>query len=168
MSFIVEDGTGVANANAYITVNEFRAYCDDRGMSNDTVNDATVQRAIVRATQYLDQAYTFAGEKTDADNEREWPRDDVDDVEDNEIPKKLKYACSEYTFRTLGGTPLWNIPTIGTKGILVRERSKLGPIEDEFEYQPGSATTFVPYPPADRWLKGLLAASGALSTRNYR
>jgi hypothetical protein len=56
--------TSIDGANAYISIDEFNSYHNSRGTNVATSpEDAALQAAIVRATDYLDQKYTFAGVK---------------------------------------------------------------------------------------------------------
>lgn len=59
----VDAGT-TALANAYITLAEFKQYHDNAGNDYSAYIDAKIQLAIVRATFYLDNRFTFPGRKT--------------------------------------------------------------------------------------------------------
>lgn len=74
MTVNVQDDTGdVANANAYVSVADFKSYHDDRG--NTYVNDDTkIGQAIIRATMYLDARFRFFGVKLTSTQTTEWPR----------------------------------------------------------------------------------------------
>src|SRR5258707_15434138 len=62
--FNVQNDAGtVALANAYVTLLEFKQYHDNVGNIYSNYNDAQIQTAIVRATFYLDQRFTFPGRK---------------------------------------------------------------------------------------------------------
>lgn len=64
MAFVVEDGTGIASANAYITVQQFKDYHADRG-NTLTGGSGDQQKAIVKATDYIDKRFgrRFKGTK---------------------------------------------------------------------------------------------------------
>jgi hypothetical protein len=106
MGLITEDGTGVANANGYVTTAEFENYCDAHGL---TVTTGDAEAAIVRATMYIDACFRlrFAGYMTFGRNQYlEWPRTAVLDSEyfpigNNEIPREIKNACCEAAQREL-------------------------------------------------------------------
>lgn len=56
MAFIVEDGEGVLGATSYTTVQFFRDYHTDRGVTGvdvGTIADAAVQALLIKATDYL-------------------------------------------------------------------------------------------------------------------
>lgn len=52
--FTVEDGTGVKGANSYCTVQFMRDYFADRGVDLTAILDATLQAALIAATDYID------------------------------------------------------------------------------------------------------------------
>ncbi len=69
--FIVQDNVGgVANANAYVTLAAFKQYHDNRGNDYTTggYTDPQLQTAVVRATQYLDNRFSFPGTLVTVDN----------------------------------------------------------------------------------------------------
>lgn len=165
MSFLVEDGTGLSASNSYASVAEYKAYCTDRGMSFAGVSDATIQQNLVKSTDYIDQRFgdQFVEEPETAEQALEWPRDGV--WLDEGLPIKLKYATIEYAFR-VQTSPLWNVPTVNTTGVVSQETKKVGPIEKSVSYS-SSASTIAAYPPADKYLRSLLNGTGSQAT-SYR
>jgi len=98
ITIVVEDGTGVENANAYVDVAAVRAYAEQRGVTLPADNDE-VAAMIIKATDYLESfACEYQGYKTDAAQSLEWPRECViiscTAFPNNEIPKQLKSAQS--------------------------------------------------------------------------
>ena len=69
MTMIVEDGTGVSGANAYMTIAEVTAYLTDRARETEnswSTSDAAVQQgAIIAATDFIDRRWglRFKGRK---------------------------------------------------------------------------------------------------------
>lgn len=57
MALVAEDGTGVAEANAYETVANFKTYHDDRANSYVGSDDAAIASALIRASQYIDRRW---------------------------------------------------------------------------------------------------------------
>lgn len=96
MAIIVEDGTVVATANSYITLDEFQAWADARGVDYGT--DYTLSQQLFRAHDYF-ESLSFKGVKHTEDQTMQWPRDDVYidgySVESDEIPKEVKTAIYE-------------------------------------------------------------------------
>lgn len=79
MAFVVEDGTGKADANALLSLAEFKAYQNDRGLSYAGKSDAEIEHAIVRATVYVGAKYRrrWKGMRTHAEQALDWPRTGV-------------------------------------------------------------------------------------------
>lgn len=75
MALIVEDGTGLATAESYVSVSDADAYHVSFG-NTDWAGYSTEQKEIAlrRATVYIDSNYTFAGEKYRLAQRLEWPR----------------------------------------------------------------------------------------------
>lgn len=91
MTIIVEDGSIVANANSYVTLDELVAYAYDRGAV--FTGDATI--LMYKAMDYL-ESQNLIGNRYTRDQSLQWPRDGV--YIDNyyyapsEIPQLLKNA----------------------------------------------------------------------------
>jgi hypothetical protein len=81
MSFTVETGLIVANANSYVTTDEADLFFENSG---DTVwagaSDENKEYALVAATRYLQQKYRlrWKGARMDAFQALDWPRRGVD------------------------------------------------------------------------------------------
>lgn len=106
MAFIVEDGAGLVEANAYCSVEFVDSYHTDRGRviwAGDLVDKQT---AIVRATDHVDRLYGnhFRGNRRTQDQALAWPRIDAFDDDDRSIkgvPADLKKAIAEYALYAL-------------------------------------------------------------------
>lgn len=116
MSLTVEDGTGVVDAESYLTVAEADAYFDSRGItvwSNLTVTEK--EQALRRGTDYMLERYRlrWKGGRVHFTQALDWPRQGVT-LEDfngipqmyyaymvkyNEVPKQVKNACAELALR---------------------------------------------------------------------
>ena len=101
MAFEVQDpDIPTETANAYISVADWKAYCDDHGYDYSSYTDAQIQEAIIRATDYTDVRWTFEGKKYDFDQSTEAPRSDVYDEQGYAIegfPRLFLNGVSEYT-----------------------------------------------------------------------
>lgn len=87
-------------ASAYETIaNADEYFINQRLDSSLWINTPENQRqaALYQATRYIDRL-NFLGEKTDEEQELEFPRDD-----DTDIPQDIKYACMEIAFALLDG-----------------------------------------------------------------
>lgn len=105
MSLIVQNDEGtVANANGYITLDEFKAYHDARGNDYSTHLDPAIEVAVVRATDYIDRRFRFYGATRNQEQTTEWPRRFLwhrNGQLVQGLPLELKQATSEYAFRAL-------------------------------------------------------------------
>jgi hypothetical protein len=105
VTLIVEDGTGMSNANAIISLDEFKAYCDERKLSYSAYADDDLNAAIVRASAFFANAYVYQGQKVNRRAQTmPYPRYATSDKEGwpvlpTEIPQELKDACAEVTLR---------------------------------------------------------------------
>lgn len=94
MAVIVEDGTGVAGANSYVSAADCGTYATARGLT--FTPDGTGDSALIRATTWLDATYInyWPGVPTlGRSQDLQWPRYDVEnttevtDVDGNTIAK---------------------------------------------------------------------------------
>jgi len=160
MAFVVETGSGLTNANAYVSVAAFKSYHDDRGNSYAGYADAAIEKAIVRASDYLDFRFTFIGYRTLVTQSMEFPRENAyyrDGRKAMGVPAEIAQACSEYALRALAA-PLAPDPITDASGrSVILERKQLGPLEVEKEFsRDGSASSFKPYPAVDAMLRELV------------
>jgi hypothetical protein len=99
MALIVEDGSLVANANSYITLAEYKAWADARGLAY-SANDATIEQQILRAMDYLERIF-YIGNKANENQFLQWPRTEaqIDGyyADATEIPKEVKTSTYEAT-----------------------------------------------------------------------
>lgn len=80
MAFIVENGTGLSNANALISAGFYREYHTSRGRAIDgAVTDAQIQGWIVRATDYISKRFgtRFSGSRVSTTQALPFPREGV-------------------------------------------------------------------------------------------
>lgn len=163
MAFVVEDGTGKIDANAYCDVVFADTYFAERNITTWLGDNVVKQGAILQATDYIELRFShlFYGEQKVVGQALSFPRVSISFAE---MPVGLKRACCEYALRSLPGKLLPD-PVIDPTGMgLERTRKKIGPIEKETRYQyqgAGTIRTIIrPYPAADALLKGLIRISG--------
>jgi len=178
-TFTVEDGTGVAGANAYATTAQVDDYFAGVGGNTTWTASGTTQKqaAIVEATRYAEQRFRgrCKGIRMSEEQGLSWPRDSafVDGVElDDQVPPTLINAIAEYAVRARSSSLLTDSPA--TTGGILEEEVKVGPIEERIKYaesgtrssQSGlvSDTKLPEYPAGDLWIEPLLQPSG----RSYR
>ena len=174
VTFVVEDGTGLTDANSYISDTDADDYFDNHGPSArfalwTAAAGPIRQEALRLATQYLDVTYEgrWRGNRTNKTQSLSWPREGVEDDDsfrfDNDVlPQDLLDATSEAALRSLteGTTPL--VPDLDTdsQGIS-RDRVVVGPITSDVSYT-GTNTEFKKFSLVDRLLKSLIHAGGAI------
>lgn len=94
MALIIEDGSIVANANSYVTAQEFEDWMDARAYQCEG-SQSKKEQHILKAMDYI-ESLNFMGIKYTKDQPLQFPRDrlfiDGYSVEANEIPKELKEA----------------------------------------------------------------------------
>lgn len=171
MAFTPQDSTGlVAGANAYITVAEFKAYHDDRGNSYAAApTDPDIEKAIVRASDYLDERFSFVGTRRNLRpvQTTEWPRTgayDRDGAAVNDIPDAVKEATAEYALRAISAA-LNPDPDRDTSGAAVAKKAEaVGPISESVEFVGGAVFVMPKYPAADQKLRraGLVRSGGTV------
>ena len=175
MAFVVEDGTGIANATAYTDVAFVDEHHTDRlNAAWTALTDTTLKEgAIIKATDYIDYRWDFIGWRKKAIELQslKWPRISAFvDRENktllaNQVPLEVQRACAEYALQAVSlaeaaGTlgDLAPPPTIDdTAGKIIGIREKVGPVEEERKFS-GSfgLITLRPYPTADNHLRQLV------------
>jgi hypothetical protein len=101
-TFVVEDGTGVAGANSYVSVAEADDILAIDARENAVWQPLTTpdkELALANATRYLDDNYQWFGKKTETTQFLKWPRKGMRDCEgqciaDAVIPIELKRATA--------------------------------------------------------------------------
>ena len=153
MAIIVEDGTGLPNAESYVSVSDATAYLTAMGdaeFASAPLDDQ--EAALRRATQYLDTRYTFIGAPLTDTQALQWPRSGA--------PvwpvRGLVAACCELAGRALGGA-LW---VEQADAQITRET--VGPIT--VEYANGQNDGQVRFAIVDGLLRGLVSGAGSRLT----
>lgn len=133
VSIVVENGSGLANANSYLSVSDADTYWANR--ANSTWAAYTTDQkaaALIMATQYLDANYKWRGGLATSTQALGWPRDLEFDNEGRTItgvPQKVKHATAEMAIVAAANGSL--LPTAsGGSGSVKRE--KVGPLEVEY------------------------------------
>lgn len=178
MSFVPETGLGTDPlANSYATLEEFADYWTDRGFDYTGFTTGAIQRALIKATDYIDlnNKYYFKGYILEEDQPLAFPRQNLYVacrlVEG--VPLDVKRATFEYAKRVLEGADDGNgdLQPDGedrdeTGAIITKRFEKIGPIETETEYLAGTSSEVRSYPVADKYLIPYLRFTTAGSIRN--
>ena len=158
MAFIVEDGSVVAGANSYATLEYALSYFADRGRTAEFAGTEDQQRGwLVQGTSYINMRWAtrFASTPFAAAQSLPFPRAAGNGAA--WMPDNLLQATCEYAARAKRG-PLAPDPSVDASGhSVVMTGRKVGPIERTFAVAPGSKPgVFRSYPTADALIASLL------------
>lgn len=180
VEFIVEDGTDVSGANAYVSVEYADAYFENRGITSwGELTTTAKQSRIIVATQYIDARWfgQFKGDKFYADQTLEFPRDEWTRTETDPIsgkettvpimPAPLLMAACEYAIAVDGETMSLavNYETTETGDRIKRKKEQVGTLQTDTEYfNPGSAegSLWASYTLADSLIARLLKQTNVM------
>lgn len=129
MTIIVEDGSNVENANAYVSLADTRVYAADRGviLSSD---DHIIIPMVIRTTDYL-ETFRYQGDASFDSQSLSFPRKIYKNsvlIVDG-VPTKLINAQNELVIAVHKGIDLFEIKT-DARAI---KRKRVGDIYKEFE-----------------------------------
>lgn len=176
MTLIVEDGTGLTNANSYISVAGADAYVAERIIGStkttwDAASTSSKESALIRATDYLDENYRsrWKGYRGSQDQALDWPRYSVVDgdgylVASDAVPGQLSSALVEIAVTVVADTESMT-PEATTAGSVRRERIRAGSVESETEYsspEPTILSAAQRYPKVHRMLGDLIDQGNVL------
>lgn len=172
MTLIVEDGTGLPDAESYASVAQFRAYNTARGR-DFALSDGEIEALLRRATDYLQQTYygRWAGYRNREVQALDWPRSyvprdpsvtyptesqitaelDTYYYPFNELPKQLVDATCELAFKANGADLIKDVDRVA-------KRESVGPLSVEYET---NRTPITLYPAIDMMLARLLTRPGS-------
>lgn len=142
MSLTVEDGTIVPNADSYVSVVDFQAYCLKRGMVVP-VDPTACEALLTKAMDFL-QGLRYIGNLVDIDQSLMWPRKNVYNYRegyyypDNKIPKVLIDAQCQLGFivQTIDLQPSQSADSKG----LIQTESVYGAVSRTYFKKAGSET----------------------------
>lgn len=140
MALIIEDGTGVANADSYASIAEARAYASARGITLSAV-DADVEILLRRGADFIDSLEPqFKGDRVESDQALAWPREnvivfaDTEPLPSTEIPALLLKAQCQLAVDAVSV----DLQPTGTGRETIREKVE-GAVEVEYAER-GSGT----------------------------
>lgn len=160
MALTVEDGTGKADAESYVSVSDAASYCDARGLTFSSGSDPDKEAALRRATSALDALYgsRFPGARKNGRSQAlQWPRTDAydadgEEIASDEIPDEVIKATCEFAVRELA-EPGSTMPDLERGGAIRALRA--GSVSIEYA---GSATARTVYSIVDGIIAPLLTA----------
>ncbi|MES2180717.1 MAG: DnaT-like ssDNA-binding protein [Pseudomonadota bacterium] len=151
ITLIVEDGTGVTDANSYVDVDYARAFAESIGLIL-SIEDEVVKANLLLAMPYIENQQ-YQGHKTSPDQLLQWPRSNVIAlnflIDDDYMPTPLKKAQVMAAYLVENGTELFPVITAQ----LVTEET-VGPITTKYSDQYVSTYTGLPaFSEVDVYLK---------------
>jgi hypothetical protein len=156
MTLIVEDGTGLATAESYVSVADAGTRHTNLGNTAWTGTDAVKEAALRRATQFMLQRYRgrWQGTRINSTQALDWPRSwvvvDGYAVDADIVPVDVANACADLALKALSETLNADLE----RGIL---REKVGPLETEYDAFAPQAKR---YPAIDQALAAYLTGGG--------
>ena len=124
MALIVEDGSGLSDAESYVSVADAGTYCTAHGLTAWTGVDAVKESALRNATQYIDTMYNFRSAKSYSSQALEFPRQ-MWDWDDDPLMNRLRSATVELAVKALTESLFADVePSVTTM-------VKVGPITKE-------------------------------------
>ncbi len=175
IQFIIEDGTGLDDATAYVDLTVADQYLEnsDRKTAWRAFSSKERQAALIQGADYIDQTFRnrYKGQRFSSDQRLEWPRIEVFDELGNittppagdagSIPEEIGSASIEYAFEA-ATAPLAPTPVVDDTGReVISKREKVDVLEESTQYRDISTPKFRKYPRAElvlrRWLKRAVA-----------
>lgn len=134
IELVIEDGTGVPNANSYCDLDYAMKYCAMKGY-NDwlSLTDDEQKVFIIRGTEFVNSFYTWKGTRKFLTQSTAFPRNDLYDIDHfrvDGIPEVLKKACLEAAWlnATAGADTLFSSKDVNGK----IKRQKVDSLEVEY------------------------------------
>ena len=113
MALIVEDGTGKADAESYISVLDCDALLIKWGRSSDAweaLDEATKEGLLRNSTMYIDATYAgkWSGDVLNSTQSLSWPRSNAyktngQSIPSDAVPVEVERACSFIAVETITG-----------------------------------------------------------------
>lgn len=160
MALVPEDGTGLPNADSYVSVSEADSYWADHGSPSSWTGAATASKesALRYATIWVDNNFAWPGEVVSDTQALRWPRGGVVDderrpIDSDVIPVRLKSAVMQLANEHIASGDLSESETHGL------EEVEAGPVRVRFV---GSAGKRRAYPFVEVILRGLYAYGGGV------
>lgn len=156
-TLVVEDGTGLPNADSYLSIASADVYHAAMGNTDwASVPAALKEAALRRATQYLDTRYNWRGQPLTTTQALVWPRTSV------QWPvKRVQDACAELALRAAA---LGSLYTDQDAAAVTQET--VGPISVSYADQHNRGQ--VRFTLVDDLLAGLIENIGRMSLRLER
>lgn len=165
MSLIIEDGTGVIDANAYISLAEFKAYASARFIDITAYTDDQINGAIVIASvDFISVNYDFKGTKLTDTQGMTLPTNEVS------INSDIKISTYQAAILSLSGRLFVDTTELSVNGSVSAESKSVGSLSKSVEYAESGRKYTNKYPTTniDERLSSYLSAGGYAPDRSLR
>lgn len=164
MALIVEDGSGVPDANSYGTLAGARAYASDRGVTL-SATDADVIPLLINATDYLED-FDYVGQPVSYTQSLSWPRinvqfDPANPFPDDELPPQLVAACYQAVIEQFNGITLQPSVDYSAGGYVTEDKTDV--LTTKYSERIGTTTQPL-LPKVDSLLRTITVPTPALRT----
>ncbi len=166
MSLVIEDGTGVSNAQSYLDVIGFKSYCTARGIPYSSYADPAIEYGLINGTEYIDIRWgaRLKGDLQFPDTQSLlFPRLYIYDEQGRYltgIPERLKRATAEYALISLTQELMPNYLDQDSDKILIEETKDIGPIKKTQKFQLGRNSGSTSFNKADSLMSVFAFGSG--------
>ncbi|SCM71505.1 hypothetical protein KL86PLE_100242 [uncultured Pleomorphomonas sp.] len=141
MTLVIETGTGLEDAEAYVPVDALRTYAAGRGVDLTEFDDTACEIKLRLAAQWIDTRWRYKGTRVSAGQALEFPRNGLADWSGfilTGVPKRVKDAACELAIRGLQGATL--VPDLDRSGWIKSE--SVGPISTTYADGAPQSTVF--------------------------
>jgi len=180
MAFILEDGSGLSDSNAFVSVAEADAYHALRGNNAWTTYPlGDKEGAVIRATSYLSKSIAWKGYRVKGRNQAlAWPRGNVTDCEGygvpaDVVPWEVADATAEVALREAAtpGVMTVDVTMTDSQGRRIKSET-VGALSVTYELSSSSSASIPILPIVDSLLACLVesgaGANSMLHGRSYR
>lgn len=165
MPLIVEDGSGVAGANSYVSVADAQAWVAARGLTFTGADSVVEQRLLTAMDLVESYRAQYQGSKTDSAQALQWPRTGVyvdgAALAEDAIPKELVGALVQLAYDSQSEDLQPNV------GQQLTAREKIDVIEVQY-FSPAEKKSSPTFTKALAFLQPLFKTGGAFGLRTQR
>lgn len=162
MAFVVEDNSGLENANAYISVEFLQEYAASIGVDLSASTEEELQAIITDVTyNFIDTKYSPCDEPLNPDQALQWP------TKSQLINDKFRRAVAE---ACVMGSQDQLFVTQDVNGKIKRTKDKLDVLETEVEYQDYanmSQSSYNKTPQIDKLMESFNCGRGGLGAVTF-
>lgn len=143
MAIVVENGTGLSNAQCYCSVAYLDAYLTERGLEHGHSTADKEAALVIAAKDWIDGQHTLASGKLVSTQALKFP------TVDNGLPEDIKIANAKAAHLQLHGLLLVDTSTISIAGDVESESKSLSTMSKSVTYKSGSSQRYSRVLPAD-------------------